>query len=65
MAKNTQEKFQKFCEGMDFADLMRKMNEAKKAGFPFDCAGMMSRMMQTCCGTRKKEEGSNPRTQEE
>lgn len=65
MAKNSQEKFQKFCEGMDFADLMRKMKEAKKAGFPFDCAGIMSGMMQRCCGNGKEEEGSNPRTQEE
>jgi hypothetical protein len=42
---------------MDFADLMRKMMEAKKAGLPCDCAGMMSQMMQMCCASQKKKEG--------
>jgi hypothetical protein len=58
--QNTQKKFQKFCEGMDFADLMRKMMEAKKAGLPCDCAGMMSQMMQMCCASQKKKEGPTP-----
>jgi len=62
--KNTQKEFQKFCGGMDFADLMRKMSEAKKAGQPFNCAGMMSRMMQTCCGDKKTKEGPAPETKE-
>jgi len=55
--KNSQKGFQTCCEGMPFADMMRKMMEAKKAGHPFNCAEMMSRMMQTCCGARDKKEG--------
>jgi len=62
--KNTQKEFQKFCDGMDFADLMRKMMEAKKEGFPFDCKGMMSQMMQKCCGGKKTKEGPAPETKE-
>ncbi len=62
--QNTQKKFQKFCEGMDFADLMRKMTEAKKTGLPFNCAGMMSQMMQMCCGGQKTKEGSTTETKE-
>jgi hypothetical protein len=62
--KNTQKEFQNFCEGMPFADMMRKMMEAKKAGRPFNCAEMMSQMMQMCCGAGKKKEGSTPETKE-
>jgi len=62
--KNTQKEFQNVCEGMDFADMMRKMMEAKKAGRPFNCAEMMSQMMQMCCGAGKKKEGSTPETKE-
>jgi hypothetical protein len=54
--KDTQKEFRKFCGGMDFPNLMGKMMEAKKAGLPFDCAGMMSRMMQMCCGEKKTKE---------
>ena len=63
-SKKTQKEFQKFCEGMDFADLMRKMMEAKKAGLPLNCAGMMSQMMQMCCGGKKTKEGSTPESKE-
>ncbi len=63
-SKKTQKEFQKFCEGMDFAEIMRKMTEAKKAGLPFDCKGMMSQMMQMCCGGQKTKEGSTPETKE-
>ena len=62
--KNTQEEFKSCCEGMPFADLMRKMVETKKAGAPFNCAEMMSQMMQMCCGAGKKKEGSTPETKE-
>ena len=62
--KNSTKRFQKFCEGMDFAEIMRKMMEAKKAGLPCDCAGMMSQMMQMCCGSQKTKEGSTPETKE-
>ena len=62
--KNAQKEFQNFCEGMPFADMMRKMMEAKKAGRPFNCAETMSQMMQMCCGAGKKKEGSTPETKE-
>jgi hypothetical protein len=55
--RNTQKEFQSCCEGMPFADMMRKMMEAKKSRSPFNCAEMMSQMMQMCCGTREKKEG--------
>jgi hypothetical protein len=55
--KNTTKEFQSFCEGMPFADMMRKMMEAKKAGGPFNCAEMMSQMMKMCCGAKEKKEG--------
>ena len=55
--KNTGKKFQNFCGGIDFADMMRKMMEAKKSGSPFNCAEMMSQMMQKCCGAKEKKEG--------
>ena len=55
--KNTQKEFKSCCEGMPFADLMRKIMEAKKSGSPFNCAEMMSQMMQMCCGSREKKEG--------
>ena len=62
--KNTQKEFPKFCEGMDFADMVRKMMEAKKAGHPFNCAEMMSQMMQMCCGSKKTKEEPTPETRE-
>lgn len=61
-AEKTQKEFQKFCEEMDFAEIMRKMKEAKKAGLPFNCTEMMSRMMQMCCGGPKTKEGAAPET---
>ena len=54
--KKVQEESKSCCEGMPFADMMRKMMEAKKSGSPFNCAGMMSQMMQMCCGSREKKE---------
>jgi CTP synthase (UTP-ammonia lyase) len=54
--ENTQKEFQGCCEGMPFADMMRKMAEAKKTGHAFDCAGMMSQMMQMCCAARESKE---------
>ena len=41
--KKTQEEFQSFCQGMPFADMMRKMMEGKGSGAPAGCAEMMSR----------------------
>ena len=62
--QNFQKEFQKFCAGMDFAEIMRKIMEAKKTGHPFNCAEMMSHMMQMCCGAGKEREGSTPETTE-
>jgi hypothetical protein len=62
--KKSPKGFEKFCAGMDFAEIMRKMMEAKKTGHPFYCAEMMSHMMQMCCGAGKKREGSTPETQD-
>ena len=60
--KKTQEGFQNFCGGMPCGDMMQKMLEAKKSGQPFNCAEMMSQMMQKCCGYRenKEETKENP-----
>jgi hypothetical protein len=60
--KKTQKEFQNCCEGMPFADMMRKMVEAKKSGSPFNCAEMISQMMKMCGGAGKKEKGSAPDT---
>jgi hypothetical protein len=54
--KKAREEFKSCCEGMPFADMMRKMMEAKKSGSPFNCAEMMSQMKQMCCGSREKKE---------
>ena len=54
--KKTQEGFQSCCGGMPFADMMRKMMEGKKGGSPFNCAEMMSQIMQMCCGAAGKKE---------
>ena len=62
--KKAQEEFKSCCEGMPFADMMRKVMEARKSGSPFNCAEMMSQMMQMCCGAGKKKEGSTPETKE-
>jgi len=62
--KKTQKEFQGCCEGMPFADMMRKMVEAKKSGSPFDCAEMMSRMMRKYCGADQRKEGATQETKE-
>lgn len=62
--KKGEKDFQGFCQDMPFAHMIKKMMEAKKAGLPFNCAGMMSQMMQMCCGAGKKKEGSTPETKE-
>jgi hypothetical protein len=62
--KNTQKEFQPCCEGMPFADMMRKMMEAKKSGSSFKCTEMISQMMQMCCGTREKKEEPTPGSKE-
>ncbi len=54
--KNAQKEFEGCCQGMPFADMMRKMMEAKKSGSAFNCEDMMSQMKQMCCGGGKKKE---------
>jgi len=54
--KKTQEGFQSFCGRMPCGDMMRKMLEAKKSGQPFNCAEMMSQMIQKFCESREKKE---------
>ncbi len=58
--KENQKEFQRCCEGMPFADMMRKMLEGKKSGEFFNCADMMSQMMQMCCGAARKKAESTP-----
>ncbi len=62
--KNAQKEFQGCCGGMPFGDMMRKMMEAKKSDSPFNCAEMMSQMMQKFCGTGEKKEESTQETKE-
>ena len=54
--ENTQKEDMGCCGGAFFMDMMRKIPEAKKSGFGFDCAQMMSRMMPMCCGSGEKKE---------
>ncbi len=54
--KNTQKEFPGCCEGTPFADIMRKMMEAKKSGSSSSCAEMMSQMKQMFFGAGKEKE---------
>ena len=54
--KNIRKEFQSFCDGMPCADMMRKMMEAKKAGSSFNCAEMVSHMMEIFAGAKEKKE---------
>ena len=60
--KKSEKGFPGCCEGIPFADMMRKMMEAKNSGTPFTCAEMMSQMMKMCGGVGNKEKGSTPKT---
>ncbi len=62
--KKDQKEFKGCCEGMPFADMMRKMMEAKHSGSSFNCAEMMSKMKQMCCGGGEKKEGTTQETKE-
>ena len=62
--KDTQKEFKSCCEGMPFGDMMRKMMGGKEPGSSCHCAGMMSQMMQMCCGTAKKKEEPTAASQE-
>ncbi len=62
--KNDQKEFKSCCEGMSFADTMRKMMAAEQSGSSFNCAEMMSKMKQMCCGAGEKKEGSTQEAKE-
>lgn len=44
--KNTKEETLNCCEGMPFAEMMQKMMNQQGEGLGFDCAEMMSQMME-------------------
>ena len=44
--KNTKEETLDCCEGMPFAEMMQKMMNQQGEGLGFDCAEMMSEMME-------------------
>ncbi len=56
--KKIHEGFQRFCGGMPCGEMMQKMLKAEKTDPPFNCAEMMSQMMQGCCGKKEKKEES-------
>lgn len=62
--ENSQKQFRGCCKGMPFADMMRKMTEAKKTGQPFDCAEIMSQMMQMCSAAGGGKEKPTQETKE-
>ncbi len=55
--KNTKEQLFNCCEGMDFAEMMRKMMDQEGGCHGFDCAEMMQKMMTMYCrpGEEKEE----------
>ena len=55
--KNTKEEFLNCCEGMDFAEMMRKMMDQKGGCHGSDCTEMMQKMMKLYCrpGEEKEE----------
>ena len=57
--KNTEEKFFNCCEGMDFADMMRKMMDQEEGCHGFDCAEMMQKMMTVYCRSGQENEETN------
>ncbi|MBT8407575.1 MAG: hypothetical protein KJP05_08965 [Deltaproteobacteria bacterium] len=44
--KNTKEETLNCCEGIPFAEMMQKMMNQQGEGLGFDCAEMMSQMME-------------------
>ena len=55
---NTKEEFFNCCEGMPFAEMMRKMMDREEGCHGFDCAEMMQKMMTMYCRPREEEEES-------
>jgi hypothetical protein len=62
--KNTPKEFMSFFQGTPCADMMRKMVEARKAGHGFNCAEIISQMMQMCSSLKDKREKTIKETQE-
>jgi hypothetical protein len=59
--KSTPEEFINCCEGMDFAEMMRKIMDQKGGCHDFDCSEMMQKMM-TMCG--RSGQGKEETTEE-
>jgi hypothetical protein len=55
--KKDEKEFAGFCQGMPFADMMKKIMGTDKGGFPCNCTDMISRMTNICCGSGKKNGG--------
>jgi hypothetical protein len=55
--QNTKAEFFSCCEGMDFAEMMRKRMLQEGGCLGFDCAEMMQKMMTMYCrpGQEKEE----------
>ena len=56
--------FQRFCQGMPFPEMMKRMMEVEKGGLPCNCVEMMSRMKKMCCGSGEIKEGFSQETKE-
>ena len=54
--KDTREEFFNCCEGMDFAEMMRKMMHQEGGCHGFDCSEMMARMTTMCCQPQEEKE---------
>lgn len=54
--KNTREEFFACCEGMVFAEMMRKMKDQEGGCHGFDCAEMMQKMMTMYCSPGEEKE---------
>jgi hypothetical protein len=55
-ARNRKEETLSCCEGMPFADMMRKMMDQEKRRCGPDCAEMIGKMMTKCCGPTDAKE---------
>jgi len=62
--KKDEKDFQNFCQGMPFADMMKKMMGMEKVDLPCNCGEIISRMKKRCCGSGEKKEGPSQETTE-
>ena len=54
--ENTREESFNCCEGMPFAEMMRKMMDQERGCHGFDCAEMMQKMMKMHCRVGEEKE---------